>query len=182
MSNRLLTHLRHVDLAVPDYDKQLDFYARRLGPDQGRRGLRHLLPRRRGLPEQYVVRLRKADEKRLNLVSYGAAARPRWTRSPSNSSPGVLSWSPRPGKVDTPGGGYGFRFFDVDSHTIEVSANIKVRGARMEKESIPVKLSRVVLNSPDLDNTKAWYEEHLGFPAVRRWVIRTSATSCTSCG
>lgn len=27
MSARLLTHLRHVDLAVPDYDKQLDFYA-----------------------------------------------------------------------------------------------------------------------------------------------------------
>jgi len=27
MSNRLLTHLRHVDLAVPDYDKQLDFYS-----------------------------------------------------------------------------------------------------------------------------------------------------------
>lgn len=24
---RLLTHLRHVDLAVPDYDKQLDFYS-----------------------------------------------------------------------------------------------------------------------------------------------------------
>ncbi|MEU3091165.1 oxidoreductase, partial [Streptomyces massasporeus] len=27
MSARLLTHLRHVDLAVPDYDRQLDFYA-----------------------------------------------------------------------------------------------------------------------------------------------------------
>ncbi|WP_371127051.1 VOC family protein [Streptomyces sp. 2112.3] len=27
MSARLLTHLRHVDLAVPDYDKQLDFYS-----------------------------------------------------------------------------------------------------------------------------------------------------------
>ncbi len=24
---RLLTYLRHVDLAVPDYAKQLDFYA-----------------------------------------------------------------------------------------------------------------------------------------------------------
>ena len=25
-SERLITHLRHVDLAVPDYDKQLEFY------------------------------------------------------------------------------------------------------------------------------------------------------------
>ncbi|MCQ8830069.1 VOC family protein [Streptomyces samsunensis] len=26
MTQRLLTHLRHVDLAVPDYEAQLDFY------------------------------------------------------------------------------------------------------------------------------------------------------------
>jgi hypothetical protein len=26
MTDRLITHLRHVDLAVPDYDKQVAFY------------------------------------------------------------------------------------------------------------------------------------------------------------
>ena len=26
MTERLITHLRHVDVAVPDYAKQLDFY------------------------------------------------------------------------------------------------------------------------------------------------------------
>ena len=26
MTQRLITHLRHVDLAVPDYQSQLDFY------------------------------------------------------------------------------------------------------------------------------------------------------------
>ena len=26
MTKRLITHLRHVDLAVPDFAKQLDFY------------------------------------------------------------------------------------------------------------------------------------------------------------
>ena len=31
MSQRLLTHLRHVDLAVPDYDKQLDVLHRQSG-------------------------------------------------------------------------------------------------------------------------------------------------------
>lgn len=165
MSNRLLTHLRHVDLAVPDYDKQLDFYAACLGPDQGRRGLRHLLPRRRGLPEQYVVRLRKADEKRLDLVSYGAASPADVDTLAEQLLAGGVELVTQPGKVDTPGGGYGFRFFDVDGRTIEVSADVEVRQHRRieEKESIPVKLSHVVLNSPDLDNTKAWYEEHLGF-------------------
>jgi catechol 2,3-dioxygenase-like lactoylglutathione lyase family enzyme len=71
----------------------------------------------------------------------------------------------QPGKVDTPGGGYGFRFFDVDGRTIEVLADVDVRQHRRieEKESIPVKLSHVVLNSPDLDATREWYERHLGF-------------------
>ena len=26
MTKRLITHLRHIDLAVPDHDKQLDFF------------------------------------------------------------------------------------------------------------------------------------------------------------
>lgn len=141
---RLLTHLRHVDLAVPDYDKQLDFYAgvwglTKVAEDSGISFLAA-----EGSPEQYVVRLRRAEEKRLDLVSYGAAS---------------------PADVDTPGGGYGFRFFDVDGRTIEVLADVEVRRHRKieEKESIPVKLSHVVLNSPDLNRTRAWYERHLGF-------------------
>ncbi|CAM5391085.1 hypothetical protein SCYAM73S_06679 [Streptomyces cyaneofuscatus] len=69
------------------------------------------------------------------------------------------------GHRSTPGGGYGFRFFDVDGRTIEVSAEVEVRRHRKieEKEAIPVKLSHVVLNSPDLERTRTWYEQHLGF-------------------
>ncbi|MCT2591549.1 VOC family protein [Streptomyces sp. N2-109] len=67
--------------------------------------------------------------------------------------------------MKTPGGGYGFRFFDVDGRTVEVSADVRARRHRRveEKESVPVRLSHVVLNSPDLDRTRAWYERHLGF-------------------
>ena len=31
MTQRLITHLRHVDLAVPDFGKQLDFYTNTWG-------------------------------------------------------------------------------------------------------------------------------------------------------
>ena len=31
MPDRLITHLRHVDLAVPDYAKQLDFFTNTWG-------------------------------------------------------------------------------------------------------------------------------------------------------
>src|ERR671925_2447490 len=108
MNNRLLTHLRHVDLAVPDYDKQLDFYSgvwglTKVAEDSGISFLAA-----EGSPEQYVIRLRKADEKRLDLVSYGAASPADVdTLADQLLSQGVELVS-QPEKLDTPGGGYGF--------------------------------------------------------------------------
>lgn len=165
MTERLLTHLRHVDLAVPDYDKQLAFYAGVWGltTTADDTGIAFLAAE--GSPEQYVVRLRRAEEKRLDLVSYGAATPAGVdTLAERLGADGVRLISV-PGRLDTPGGGYGFRFFDVDGRTIEVSADVAARQHRRieEKEAIPVRLSHVVLNSPDLDRTRDWYERHLGF-------------------
>ena len=75
MSNRNefgITHLRHVDLAVPDYETQRTFYKHTWGlTDVGTDGdLSYLAAE--GSPEQYVVRLRKATEKRLDLIAFGA--------------------------------------------------------------------------------------------------------------
>ena len=67
MTDRLITHLRHVDLAVPDYAAQLEFYTRMWGLDAETTddGIAFLAAA--GSPEQNSVRLRKADEKRLDL-------------------------------------------------------------------------------------------------------------------
>ena len=70
-----ITHLRHFDIAVPDYEKQIDFYKNHWGltvmEDDG--GVTYFAAE--GSPEQYSVRVRKSDEKRLDLVSFGAADR-----------------------------------------------------------------------------------------------------------
>ncbi|GAA2344249.1 hypothetical protein Scani_33070 [Streptomyces caniferus] len=165
MSARLLTHLRHVDLAVPDYDKQLDFYSgvwglTKVAEDSG---ISFLVAE--GFPEQYVVRLRKGDENLLDLVSYGAAHPADVDTLAERLLAGGVQLITQPGTVDTPGGGYGFRFFDIDGRTIEVSADVQARRHRKieERESIPVKLSHVVLNSNDIHRTRTWYEKHLGF-------------------
>ena len=73
MTDRLITHLRHVDLAVPDYGKQLDFYTNTWGltAEHSDSGLAFLAAE--GSPEQYVVRLREATDKRIDLISFGAA-------------------------------------------------------------------------------------------------------------
>jgi len=164
-THRLLTHLRHVDLAVPDYEKQLDFYSgvwglTKVAEDSGISFLAA-----EGSPEQYVIRLRRAEEKRLDLVSFGAASPADVDTLAERLLAADVQLITRPGKLQTPGGGYGLRFFDIDGRTLEVSADVDARVHRRieEKESIPVRLSHVVLNSPDLAATRAWYETHLGF-------------------
>jgi catechol 2,3-dioxygenase-like lactoylglutathione lyase family enzyme len=159
-----ITHLRHVDLAVPDYDKQLAFYTGVWGLAQvaDDDGIAFLAAE--GSPEQYVVRLRRGD-KRMDLVSFGAAnAADVDALAASLIADGVHIVS-EPDKLDTPGGGYGFRFFDVDGRVVEVSSDVALRQHRKieEREAIPVKLSHCVVNSPDPTRMRDWYAEHLGF-------------------
>src|SRR5688500_20294593 len=73
MTQRLITHLRHVDLAVPDLRTQEDFFTNTWGlkAEHSDSGLTFLAAA--GSPEQYVVRLREAADKRIDLISFGAA-------------------------------------------------------------------------------------------------------------
>ena len=165
MNDRLLTHLRHVDLAVPDYPGQLLFYSgvwglTTIAEDSGIAFLAA-----EGSPEQYIIRLRKAQEKRLDLVSFGSASDADVDALAGRLAAAGVRLVSQPGTLDTPGGGYGFRFFDIDGRTIEVSAGVQARRHRLieEAESIPVRLSHVVINSADPDSTRAFYERHLGF-------------------
>jgi catechol 2,3-dioxygenase-like lactoylglutathione lyase family enzyme len=118
-----------------------------------------------GSPEQYVVRLRQATDKRIDLIAFGAATPADVdTLAVQLGSAGVRMIS-EPGTVATPGGGYGFRFFDNEGRTVEISAEVALRTHRRieERESIPVRLSHVVVNSADPEATVAFYERHLGF-------------------
>lgn len=165
MNDRLITHLRHVDLAVPDYDKQLEFYTTMWGlsPETTDDGIAFLAAE--GSPEQYSVRLRRADEKRLDLISFGAATPADVDAMAERLGSSGVQLVNEPDRLQTPGGGYGFRFFDIDGRTVEVSADVAVRQHRKIEagESIPVKLSHVVINSPNPEATVAFYEKHLSF-------------------
>ena len=165
MNQRLLTHLRHVDLAVPDYEKQLDFYSGTWGLTSVAEDSGMSFLAAEGSPEQYVVRLRRAHEKRLDLIAYGARTVRDVDTLAERLITGGVPLISQPGALDSPGGGYGFRFFDIDGRAVEVSADVAARRHRKieDRESIPVRLSHVVVNSPDIRATRQWYEQHLGF-------------------
>ena len=165
MTERLITHLRHLDLAVPDYRAQLDFYTNTWGlkAEHDDSGIAFLAAE--GSPEQYVVRLREDADKRIDLIAFGAASSADVDTLAARLASDDVQLVSEPGSLDTPGGGYGFRFFDNEGRTVEVSADVAVRQHRKieEGETAPVRLSHVVLNSADPEGTRAFYEKHLSF-------------------
>ena len=74
MTAPVITHLRHIDLAVPDFAKQLDFYTNTWGltSEHTDTGLAFLAAE--GSPENYIVRLREATDKRIDLISFGVGS------------------------------------------------------------------------------------------------------------
>ena len=187
MPDRLITHLRHIDLAVPDHGKQLDFFTGVWGltSEHSDGGLTFLAAE--GSPEQYIVRLRQAADKRIDLIAFGAASAADVDALAARLAADRVRLVTEPGALATPGGGYGFRFFDNEGRTIEISSGVAVRTHRKIEagESIPVRLSHVVVNSATPEATVAWYERHLGFrlsdtlmhPAVgsMMWFLRINA-------
>lgn len=165
MTGRLITHLRHIDLAVPDFERQVSFFQgtwglTEIGTDTGVSFLAA-----EGSPEQYVVRVRRSQDKRVDLVSFGASSTEDVDELAATLGTDGVKLIFEPRTLDTPGGGYGFRFFDIDGRTVEISADVATRTHRKieEREAIPVRLSHVVINSPDPLQTRQFYERHLGF-------------------
>jgi catechol 2,3-dioxygenase-like lactoylglutathione lyase family enzyme len=165
MPESLITHLRHVDLAIPDYERQLAFYTGEWGLTKVAEDSGIAFLAAEGSPERYIIRLRKDPGKRLDLVSFGAASDADVDALAMRLIAKGVTLASEPAALATEGGGYGLRFFDLDGRTIEVSARVAPRAHRKieEQESIPVRLSHVVLNGTDPDRTAAWYADTLGF-------------------
>ncbi|MFJ9381245.1 VOC family protein [Streptomyces sp. NPDC101455] len=164
-TKHLITHLRHIDIAMPEYDKQQDFYAGRWGLTETHSDGNVAFLAAEGSPEQYVVRLRRDAQKRMDVVAFGAAT----PADVDTLAERLISMNVRlahePRALSTPGGGYGVRFFDCDGRVVEVSADVAPRTHRKieSRESIPVRLSHVVVNSPSPEKTVEWYIKHLDF-------------------
>jgi catechol 2,3-dioxygenase-like lactoylglutathione lyase family enzyme len=165
MPESLITHLRHVDLAIPDYERQLAFYTGEWGLTKVAEDSGIAFLAAEGSPERYIIRLRKDPGKRLDLVSFGAASDADVDALAMRLIAKGVTLASEPAALATEGGGYGLRFFDLDGRTIEVSARVAPRAHRKieEQESIPVRLSHVVLNGTDPDRTAAWYADTLDF-------------------
>jgi len=159
-----ITHLRYVALATEDFATTVAFYEGiwglyRVAGDHSVAFLGAV-----GSPEPYVIRIRAAAERRTDLIAFGARDRAAVDGLAERLGRAGVPIASLPAALDTPGGGYGFRFFDPDGRQVEVSAEVSPKPYRELEvdESVPRQLSHVVVASPDVPGLMAFYEAYLG--------------------
>ncbi|MBI1684089.1 VOC family protein [Caulobacter hibisci] len=166
-----VSEIRFVGYAVPGLEAERKFYTDVWGLTEvaAEDGLAYFAAA--GTPEKYVVRLRQADEPRIDVIAWAAQNRADVDALFEQvQAEGGKIISP-PAELTSLGGGYGFRFFDPDGHTLQISAEVEQGPSRDLKrnEAIPTKISHVVMHAPNHKATVAWYEKALGFK-VSDWL------------
>jgi catechol 2,3-dioxygenase-like lactoylglutathione lyase family enzyme len=165
MPRTRVVNLRHVAVAAPNFDETVAFYTDAWGLKKvdGEADIAFFAAE--GSPENYILRVRKAEDKRLDLIALAADNAAAVDELAKQLATEGVRFVSEPGSLQTPGGGYGFRFFDPDGRTVEVSSDVEQRPFRRleEGESVPQALSHLVIGSANPEETIAFYRDKLGF-------------------
>ncbi|MEV4686415.1 VOC family protein [Microbacterium sp. LWH3-1.2] len=164
MTQRLVSHLRYGALAVPNFEEERGFFVQHWGLTEvhAEDGVSYLAAE--GSPEPFILRLRK-DDKRVDLAGFAVRNRADVDKLAAKLHAEDVQFVHEPQELTGFSGGYGFRVFDGDGRVLEFSTGYQTREARKirEREPIPAKLSHMVFNSQNLDQTVQWYIDHLDF-------------------
>lgn len=166
-----VSDIRYVGYGVTDLEAERSFYADTWGLREvgAKDGMIHFAAE--GDDELYVVRLRAADHKRIDIIAFAAdnAADVDDLHRQVVEAGCRIVFAPR--ELTTLGGGYGFRFFSPDGLPFEISSDV-ARGTARELarwEGIPQKISHIVLHSPKHKEAAAFFVDVLGFK-VSDWL------------
>jgi catechol 2,3-dioxygenase-like lactoylglutathione lyase family enzyme len=166
-----VTEIRYVGYGVPDLETERAFYRdqwklREVGEDAG---LVYFAAE--GSDNLYVVRLRRSEIKRIDLISLAADSRADVDELHRRVAAAGQRIVFEPKELDGFGGGYGFRFFSSDGLPFEISSDVQ-RGTARELsrwEGIPQKISHIVLHSPNHKAMVGFFTDVLGFK-VSDWL------------
>ncbi|HUD91702.1 VOC family protein [Sphingobium sp.] len=160
-----VTEIRYVGYAVPDLEAERAFYAEqwKLVEAGEQDAMVHFAAD--GGEEGYVVRLRAAEEKRIDVIALAADSRADVDALHDKVAAAGARIIFAPKELTTLGGGYGFRFFSPDGLSFEISSDAARRDARdmVRWQGVPQKLSHIVLHSPDHQALVQWFCDVLGF-------------------
>ncbi|HSG56562.1 MAG TPA: VOC family protein [Paracoccaceae bacterium] len=170
-----ITEIRYVGYGVTDFAAERKFYAEDFGlvevaaqdgPEDSMAWFKT-----HGHDEHHVVRLHQADTNSIEVIALAADSRADVDALQARvaAAGGKIVHEAR--ELDAPGGGYGFRFFTPDGLPFEISAEVEVLDKRaMERwEAMPVRISHIVLHSPDHQALVRFFTDVLGF-RVSDWL------------
>lgn len=166
-----VTEIRYVGYGVTDLGAERQFYLDNWGLVEVPADNGMCYFKAKGHGEHHVVRLRQTDVKRLDVIALAAATREdvEILAARVRASGCVIIHEPR--ELESPGGGFGFRFFSPDGLPFEISSDVASSAAApVERwDGVPVKISHIVVHSPDHKALTQWFVDTLGFQ-VSDWL------------
>lgn len=166
-----VTEIRYVGYGVEDFDTERAFYTDDWGLVEVGANEDTAWFKTHGHDEHHVVRLHKSDANHVEVMAFAADSPADVDGLHDKVIAAGCKIVHAPKDLDAPGGGYGFRFFSPDGLPFEISANV----ARLDKramerwEGMPVKISHIVMHSPDHQAMVKFFTDVLGFK-VSDWL------------
>ncbi|MFP1632014.1 VOC family protein [Zhengella sp. ZM62] len=171
--------LRGIAMRAPAMTETADFY-------EGTWGLKRV-PSNDGTvylrgtgPEPYIYSLTDGADFGIEYINFGMTSRARLEALHDHLSKAGAPVLGDPAELTTPGGGIGFCVRDPDNRILRIVADTSDNGDAQSEFAMPVKVSHVVVNTPDLKTTEAFYTEMLGFRLSDFYVDRMSFLRCSS--
>jgi catechol 2,3-dioxygenase-like lactoylglutathione lyase family enzyme len=166
-----VTEIRYVGYGVTDLPAERRFYAETWGLQEvaARDGLGWF--KTQGSDEHHAVRLRSSDANHLDVIGFATDRRADVDALHKKVAACGCRIIHGHRDLKLPGGGYGFRFFSPDGLPFEISSGV-ARGEQRaigRWEGVPVRISHIVLHSPDQKAAVRFFTEVLGF-RVSDWL------------
>lgn len=160
-----VTEIRYVAYSTTDLEAERAFYTDVWGlepvaSDDGKYWFKT-----RGADEHQVVGLRAGETNRVDLIQLAADSRADVDALAAKVAASGCKIVHEPKELTTPGGGYGFAFFSPDGLQYGISSDV-ARGPKGDVgrwDAVPVKISHIVLHSPDHKTACQWFIDVLGF-------------------
>lgn len=163
MSDHLgIDYLRGIVMRAPNALATIDFYTQNWGLQHHKTEDNVVYFRGCG-DEQYIYALKQDADYGIDYVNLGMTSRERVDQLFARVSASQARIEAAPSALSTPGGGYGFVVIDPDNRRLRISSDVAPVEPINDKIGVPWKVTHVVLNTPDLDATQAFYESVFGF-------------------
>lgn len=156
-----LRSLRSVRLRTAALAESADFYTEVWGLRVVERDDTNVWLRGTG-ENHHILSLTSADRNGLGCLSFALATPSEVDDAARALRQREIPLLDEPGRLTTPGGGYGLRFCDPEGRTIEFVAEMEAVKPLTLDESSPVSVTHVVLNTADIDRSVAFYTDVLG--------------------